>query len=403
MDTSLQVNFTLGLLILCGLLFGLFASRFRFPRVAAYVVAGLLLSPDLLGPYVGINIDKWTEPLTTVALGIIAYLIGGSITVAQARRIGRSIFSIALGESIGAAAFVFAGFMLIVSDSVTIPTAQIALAFAAMSATTAPAGTIAVLHQYRASGPVTTTLLGVVALDDAIGIVLFSIMLVITAGETLISSLAAISLEIGGSLILGTIAGRVLTEFGRRIHQTGLRLPAILGAILLVVGLADAWHLSPLLSAMALGFSARYFLGAAGDRLFVMIEYFEELVFIIFFTVAGAHFKINIFLNHLDLIVVYFFARILGKIIGAAVSAKVAGASPQIIKWLGLGLVPQAGIAVGLALTLSHKPAFHETSIILVNVILATTLLYELFGPFIVRFGLAQAGELGAKRERKKR
>jgi len=402
MDTSAPVNLTLGLLMLCGLLFGLFSSRFRFPRVAAYVVAGLVLSPDLLGTYINITVDKWTEPLTTAALGIIAYLIGGSITVAQARRIGRSIFSIALGESIGAAAFVYAGFMLIVSDSAGIPTAQIALAFAAMSATTAPAGTIAVLHQYRAGGPVTTTLLGVVALDDAIGIILFSIMLVITAGESLTSSLGAAFLDIGGSLVLGVITGRILTEFGRRIHQTGLRLPAILGAILLVVGFADAWHLSPLLGAMALGFSARYFLGAAGDRLFVMIEYFEELIFIIFFTVAGAHFEINVFLNHLDLIVIYFFARILGKIIGAAVSAKAAGAPPQTIKWLGLGLVPQAGVAVGLALTLSHKPAFHETSSIMVNVILATTLLYELISPFIVRFGLARAGELGEKRERKK-
>jgi Kef-type K+ transport system membrane component KefB len=403
MDTSFPVNLTLGLLMLCGLLFGLFASRFRFPRVAAYVVAGLVLSPDLLGKYINITVDKWTEPLTAGTLGIIAYLIGGSITVQQARRIGKIIFGIALGQSLGAVLFVFIGLLLVLPDTINMPASYLALAFAAISATTAPAGTIAVLHQYRASGPFSSTLLGVVALDDAIGIVLFSIMLVITAGQSLTSSLTAVSLEIGGALILGTVMGRVLTEFGRRIHQAGLRLPAILGAILLVVGLAEAWHLSPLLGAMALGFSARYFLGAAGDRLFVSIEYFEELVFIIFFTVAGAHFEINIFLNHLDLIVIYFFARIIGKIIGAAVAAKAVGAPPQIVKWLGLGLVPQAGVAMGLALTLSHKPAFHETSIIIVNVILAATILYELLSPFILRFGLAQAGEVGEKRERLKR
>ena len=403
MDTSSPVNLTLGLLMLCGLLFGLIASRFRFPRVAAYVAAGLVLSPDLLGKYVNITVDTWTQPLTTGALGIIAYLIGGSLTVRQARRIGKIIFGIALGQSLGAVVFVFIGLLLVLPDTATMPAWTLAMAFAAISATTAPAGTIAVLHQYRASGPVSSTLLGVVALDDAIGIILFSIMLVITTGQTLTSSLTAVSLEIGGALILGTVAGRVLTEFGRRIHQTGLRLPAILGAILLVVGLADAWHLSPLLGAMALGFSARYFLGAAGDRLFVMIEYFEELVFIIFFTVAGAHFEIHVFLSHLDLIVIYFFTRILGKIIGAAVSAQVAGAPSQTVKWLGLGLVPQAGVAMGLALTLSYKPAFHETSMIVINVILAASILYEFASPLLVRYGLERAGEIGEKRERLQR
>jgi Kef-type K+ transport system membrane component KefB len=134
-----------------------------------------------------------------------------------------------------------------------------------------------------------------------------------------------------------------------------------------------------------------------------MIEYFEELVFIIFFTVAGAHFEIHVFLNHLDLIVIYFFARILGKIIGAAVSAQVAGAPSQTVKWLGLGLVPQAGVAMGLALTLNHKPAFHETSMIVINVILAASILYEFTSPLLVRFGLERAGEIGEKRERLQR
>jgi Kef-type K+ transport system membrane component KefB len=137
MDTSSPVNFTLGLLMLCGLLFGLFASRFRFPRVAAYVAAGLVLSPDLMGKYVNITVDTWTQPLTTGALGIIAYLIGGSLTVRQARRIGKIIFGIALGQSLGAVVFVFVGLLLVLPDTATMPAWTLAMAFAAISATTA--------------------------------------------------------------------------------------------------------------------------------------------------------------------------------------------------------------------------------------------------------------------------
>lgn len=401
MDSSSPVALTLGLLMLGGLLLGLIASRVRFPRVAAYVVAGMLLSPNLLGRYFCVNIGNWTEPLTTGALGIIAYLIGGSITVAQARRIGKIIFSVAVGESLGAVFFVFGALSLTAPHIDGISLLHLALAFSAISATTAPAGTIAVLHQYRANGPVATTLLGVVALDDAFGIILFSIMLVITAGESLTAGLGSAVREIGGALVVGAVTGRILAEFGRRIHQSGLRLPAILGGVLLAIGLAEAWFLSPLLAAMALGFSARYFMGAAGDRLFVAVEYLEELVFIVFFTLAGAHFEIKLFLVHLNLIVIYFFARIVGKIIGSSISASIAGASKPVVRWLGFGLVPQAGVAVGLALTLSHKPAFREVSTLIVNVILATTLLYELLGPLIVRFGLEKAGELGEKRKRK--
>ena len=161
---------------------------------------------------------------------------------------------------------------------------------------------------------------------------------------------------------------------------------------MLVIGLAQMWHFSALLAAITLGFSARFFLRSAGDRLFAPIEYFEELVFILFFTIAGAHFQPAVFLHHLDLIFVYFIARIAGKVAGASLGARICNAPAPVVRWLGLGLVPQAGIAVALALTLSHVPTFKDAGTLIVNVILATTLMYELLRPFLTWYALKQAG-----------
>lgn len=398
MGASPHITFLLGLLILSGLLLGLLASRFCFPRVAAYVIAGIIFSPDLLGTVFHFSIGHWADALTTIALGIIAYLIGGSFTVSQFRRIGTMIFSIALGESCGAVLCVFLALVLLGPRFQEISVLPFALAFASIAATTAPAGTIAVLHQYRAQGPVSSTLLGTVALDDAIGIILFSLMLSFTVGASVITTLGGAVLGIGAALVIGSLTGKIAALFCRHIRQGGLRLPIVLGSILLVVGLAEQFSFSPLLSCMSLGFFCRYFSGAGGDHLFAPIEYFEELVFIIFFTLAGAHFSKDVFLEHFDLIILYFLARIIGKVAGSALGAFLAGAPRNITRWIGLGLIPQAGVAVGLALTLSQHPAFRTVSAVIINVILATTLIYELVGPLFVKFGLSRAGEIPAKR-----
>ncbi len=398
MEAISPITLNVGLLLVSGLFFGSIASRYNLPRVAAYVIAGVIFSPDLLGRSSLIEIGPWSEPLTATALGVIAYLIGGSISLRQLERTGKMIFGSALAEATGAVLCVFAALSLTLADVYGISVLKLSLAFAAMAATTAPAGTIAVLHQYRARGPLTNTLLGVVAFDDAIGIILFSLMMVVTVGESLASSLEKAALEIFGALALGFLMGHILTKFASRFHQGGLLLPAVLGHILLVLGVAGVFNFSPLLACMALGFAARYFCKAAGDRMFVQVEYFEELVFLIFFTVAGAHFDIRVFWGHWGLVLIYFIARIIGKIVGAAAGSALAGAPGNVVRWLGFGLIPQAGVAVGLALSLSHQPAYREVSTMIVNVILATTLLYEVLGPVCTRFALEKAGELGTER-----
>ena len=180
-----------------------------------------------------------------------------------------------------------------------------------------------------------------------------------------------------------------------------MRSGGLNGYILVASSLAEMFNLSALLTSMTLGFSARHFLYSAGDKLFGSIDFLEETVFLLFFTLAGTHFHVNVFLQHIDLILVYFFARIIGKILGSACGAKITKSPILVTRWLGFALIPQAGVAVGLALTLSHHTEFNEISIIIMNVILATTLIYELIGPLAARFALQKSGEIKASKKLK--
>jgi Kef-type K+ transport system membrane component KefB len=368
--------------------------------VAGYVAAGVVLSPDLLGGPLGLAVGSWSGALTTAALGMVAYLIGGSMTAAQLGRLGRAMTATALAESLGAAAVVFLAVSALAGPADGLPGVLPALALAAIAATTAPAATLAVLHQYRARGPLTDMLLGVVALDDALGILLFAVVLAAGADASPAGQLGSALVAIGGAVLAGALTGRLLAAAAMRVHQPGLRLPMVLAGVLVVIGLAEALGLSPLLACMTLGFASRHFLGTAGDRLLAPVEFLEEMVFVVFFTVAGAHFQAGVFLGFLDVILIYLVARLAGKLGGAFVGARLGGAPPQVARWIGLGLAPQAGVAVGLALSLGQYPAFQAASLAVVNIVLGTTLLYELLGPLAVRFALARAGELGPERRR---
>ena len=402
MDSGLSHILVLGLLMATGLTAGILVSRFGLPRVTAYVGAGVIYSPSLLGGYLGINVEAWSEPVTTAALGIIAYLIGGSITIPQMRRMGKIIFGSALGGALGAVLIVIAAIFPFAPEIGGSSPLQFTLALGAIASTTAPAATIAVLHQYRAHGPLSSTLLGVVAIDDIIGIIIFSLMLMLTSGASLALSYEAALIEIFGSLLLGGILVLLLAIAGRHVRQGGLRLPIILATIFLAMGLSEFWDLSPLLTAMMLGFTARWRLRAAGDRLFAPVDYFEEMVFVIFFTIAGTHFDLHVFYSYFGLILIYFLARFIGKVIGTFVGATLAKAPKQVRYWQGPALTPQAGVAVGLALTLTHHPGFEEISGILINIVVSATILNEFFGPLAVRFALFKAGEIDIETKRRK-
>ncbi len=398
MDSELSIPLHIGLLLVLGLLAALQASRFGLPRIVGYLLVGMVFSPHILGDYLGFDISGWSEILTSVALGVIAFIIGGSMTLQQLRRMGKLIFSCALGESLGAVLMVILAVWLLAPLIGLGQDAVLPLALGAIAATTAPAATVAVIHQFRARGELSETLLGVVAIDDAIGIIAFSVILVFLTGQGLGSGVGNILREVGGAIVLGGVAAALLATYARHIHQGGLRLTMIIGHILLVSGLAAYLEVAPLLAGMALGFFSRIYLRSSADRLFAPIEYFEELVFAIFFTLAGAHFDITVIADNLALVLIYLLARMLGKVGGSYLAAGMIQAPANIRNWLGIALLPQAGIAVGLALTVSQIPQLAGYRAVIINTIIATTIIYELLGPFAVKFSLARAGELGERR-----
>lgn len=400
MQAPLPISLLIGLLLVIGLFVALRVSRLGLPRIIAYLAVGMLFSPELLGRLSGFELTGWSDQLTSFALALIAFLIGGSITIQQLRRMGKVIFSSAMGASLGAIVFVFLVIYTLAPLASSTDNWLIALALAAISASTAPAGTVAIIHQYRAKGPVTSTLLGAVAIDDAIGIAAFSIILAMISGESLGEGVLHIVHELGLAVVIGIIAARLLASFSHRVHQGNLRLPMIFGFILLLQGSAQWWHFSPLMAIMTMGFFLRYFLHAAADRMFASIEYFEELIFVIFFTLAGAHFDFSVFSQNLLLISGYVLARVSGKIIGAYLGARIGNAPKMIRLWLGPSLIPQAGIAVGLGLIIIQTPQLSHLNVLLMNTIIASTIIYELLGPLVVKFALNRSGELNERRGR---
>jgi Kef-type K+ transport system membrane component KefB len=355
------------------------------------------------------GVSAWSGEFTTAALSLIAYLVGSSLGQSSLRQLGVAVPLIALGESAGAVVVVWLGLWLLlpVLGQAADATA-LALAFAAVACTTAPAGTIAVVRQYRADGPLTRTLLGVVALDDAFGIVLFSLAtalapLLLTVPEgaalsvpgELVHGLLAGAREIGLSLLLGGLAGIVLARGVERLAYSELALPLTLGVVLLVAGAADALQASPLLAAMATGLVGRRRLPAASRRLSEPLETLEETVFVLFFVLAGAHVDPRLLAAYLPLIGIYLVLRVAGKVLGARLAAQASGAEPAVARNIGWGLVPQAGVAVGLALSLGDRPGFEHVTPTVVNVVLGATVIHELVGPLYARWALARAGELG--------
>lgn len=386
----------IGLLMITGLIFGVLGSYlFRVPRVVGYILAGILFAPDFLGGSLGVDTTEWTRPIVAVTLGIIAYLIGGAVTVSQLRQLGWTIVTATIGKVTGSFLAVLVGFSLLGVAVADVPNVTLALLLAAIATTTAPAAIVAIIHQYRARGPLTTALLGMVALDDVLALVIFSLVLAAMESTGFGAAVPAVIWEVVAAIGFGMAGGYIIERSAGYLPDQELKLVALIGGIILLTGLAETWHFSPLLAAMALGFSTRLFAGAHSEPLFRPLEQLQEVVFVLFFTLAGLHFAPAVVLSHAGLIVLYFLLRAGGQIVGAMIGARLAGAPRVISHNVGLVMLPQGGVAIGMALMLTSVPSLENSALLVVNIVTATTLLTETFGAVATRFGLARAGELG--------
>ncbi|SHI59248.1 transporter, CPA2 family [Dethiosulfatibacter aminovorans DSM 17477] len=381
----------LGIAVIVGLLAGKAINKLKIPSVAGYIIAGLLLGIS------GLNITN-TELLDKLsfisdfALGIIAFNIGSEFEIPLIKRLGKSIFIIAFFESFIAFALV-TGALLLLGQS----TAN-ALVLGAVAAATAPAATTMVLKELKAKGSLTSTLLGVVAVDDAICLMIFSVSSAIAKvfikNEALTVTKVFLHplMEIVLSLIAGAIIGLCLSYVLNKERRSVDVLSYILGAILLLIGITTAFHLSALLSAMAMGVMVAN-LVPDNRYAFEQIETFSTPIVSIFFILAGSRLNISM-IPQLGLVgVVYFAVRIIGKTAGASLGAVIAKSSKTVRKYIGMGLYSQVGVAVGLAISVSREFAGTDLGDIVITILLATTILTEVIGPVATKTAIINAGE----------
>ncbi len=402
-----MISFSIALLLAMGLLGGKICQYLRLPSVTGYILAGLLLGPSAANFITEESIGHSLDHFTKIALMLIAFGIGEHIELKKLKSHTRSLMWIGICETTGAfaavsaaiyATIVFTGFQVEswhLKDYIAL-----SLLLGAVGVATAPAATLLVIRELKAKGPLTSTLMAIVAIDDGLAIMIFGLIVTLThqligqSGNHFMYSLMIGFVEIGGSLCLGLLTGFCLIVVLGRLKESGELLTAGLAILLLCSELAIYLHLSPLLAGMAAGFILVNKV-ERDVRIFRVLNRFEPPIYILFFTLAGTHLDINSLKAAGIIGIVYFLARISGKIAGVALGARIAGSQKRIRKYLGFALLPQAGVAIGLIFLLSSDPALMVYTSIITPVVLAGVFLSELIGPVSARFALTKAGESG--------
>lgn len=399
-----------GLILSLGLLFGEIAQRLGFPRVAGYILAGIALNPKISGALPP-SFLSGTDPIVNAALAIITFEVGGTLAIGPLRELGKGIVSLALGEAELSALAILAGATLFLPFLVDLPTGTgfaaavpLALLLGALGSPTDPSATLAVIHQYRAKGMVSFSVMGAAAFDDALGIINFSVASALAGVLLAHSQATAFSflepfLVILGSIALGAALGLGYHWLVRLLggSEDGVLIALAVTLLFLGYGLASAFGLDQLLVTMAAGVTVVN-LRRTRPRIFQLLErHLEPLVFLLFFTLSGMYLDFGVLLRYLPVVLLFVAFRTVGKLGGAYLGASLGRAPHPVRRYTGWGLIPQGGIVIGLALTLKGVPELAPMADVLVNVIIGATVIHELVGPFTAKFALERAGEIRAK------
>lgn len=414
-------------LILVALLSTRVMKLVKLPNVTGYIITGILVGPFVFGllfnnfSYDGIKdstiyqyIDqiKW---VSNVALGFIAFSIGSSFKAKTIKSLGKSVLIITVLEAIGASILVFCGLFALHFALPDVISMELVLTLAAISSATAPAATLMVIKQYKARGPLVNTLLPVVALDDAAALILFAILFQIASTISTGGSFDAYKMlakpifEIVISLGIGIVLGLLISFANKYFKSRNNRLAFCIFTVFAALGFyylfkqsyMGEFELSSLLICMMAGVIYTNLAKESGPTLDVL-ERFTSPIYMLFFVISGASLDLTIFFNENGLMVLlialcYIIFRVAGKYLGAYSGASIAHSEPQVKKYLGLTLIPQAGVAIGLATTASdlfNRVGNTEASALVLAIILTSTLVYELFGPTITKFALTKANEI---------
>lgn len=395
----MDLFFKLSIIILIGLVGGRVAKKLTLPSVSGYIVAGLILGPSFIDLVSHQDLGSLSF-ITDIALAAIAFSIGNEFLLSDMKKVGKRTLILTVAEVIGALAVVFIAMFFIFKQPF-----EFSLVIASMSAATAPAGIVMVIRELRADGPLVKTILPVVALDDALGIMVFGVALSLakmTSGLeefTVFKIISAPLIEIFGSLLLGFLLGVILTYLAKKAKGRDELLKISLAFILAAVGASNFFNLSPLLTAMMMG-GTLVNLKQNSKRVFGTLNEFTPPINLLFFTLAGMSLDLKVLASVSLLGVGYIFARASGKIIGAGVGARALGESITMQKYLGLSLLTQGGISIGLSsIVASELPQFSES---IITVILFSVLVFEIMGPILAKVAITRAGEVNGMLKDKK-
>ena len=401
----------LAVAIIGGLMMSRLTKLLNLPAVTAYLLAGLALGPFLLGrldiPGLGFNSLEQVEGLnvlTQVALGFIAFTIGNEFRLSQLKTTGRKAIVVGIFQAVFTTVLVDAVLIVLHLCFPHFLSLSSALVLGAIASATAPAATLMVVRQYKADGPLTKLLLLVVALDDAVGLFLFSLSFgvatALSSGSvSILGVLVEPLLEVVLSLLLGAAAGYLLNFFERFFHSRSRRMSISVAFVLLTVGISmTEFQIGP----VHIGFSLLLVCMMTGtvfcnicstsEELMGRVEGWTVPVNILFFVLSGAELDLNVLFNPVTLLigVIYIIARSAGKYFGADLSCRMTHCSQRITSNLGITLLPQAGVALGMALTAATLPDGSAVR----NVVLFAVMVYELVGPTLTKMALTRAGEI---------
>jgi len=408
----MQALLSLSIAIFAGLMLSRLAKLVKLPAVTAYLVAGILVGPYVLGNlgitgigFVSMGDIKTYSILSDVALGFIAFSIGNEFRLSHLKNTGKQATVIGIIQAVFTTLIVDAallGVHFIIPDKFPLPAA---IVLGAIASATAPAATLMVVRQYKSRGPLTDILLPIVALDDAVGLVLFAISFGIAKaliqGEVdVLSIIIEPILEVVLSLGLGALMGQLFTWSERFFHSRSKRLSMSVTFVLVTVAFSmlefniGGIHIafSSLLVCMMLG---TVFCNECdfSEELMARVERWSSPLLILFFVISGAELELSVFKDYIIVIigVVYILSRCIGKYFGASLSARAVKCDNNIVKYLGITLFPQAGVALGMAI---KAEALGEIGSIVANITLFSVLVYELIGPFLTKISLQKAGEI---------
>ncbi len=412
---SLNELLNISVAMFAGLMLTRLGNKLRLPDVTAYLVAGVLIGPCVIGalhiPGVGFSSFAELEALgaiSDVALGFIAFSIGNEFRLSQLRETGRQALVIGILQALVTTLVVDAallGLHFLFPQALSVPAA---ITLGAIGAATAPAATLMVVRQYKAKGKLTDLLLPIVALDDAVGLVVFAVSFgvarALSSGIVDVYTIVVNPiLEILGSLFLGALAGLGLAKIEPFFHSNTNRIAMSISFVFLTVALSmlkipaggATIGFSPLLVCMMLG-SVFCNLCPLSEEIMRVADRWTAPVLVLFFVLSGAELELGVFAKAGSVAIglVYILSRSLGKYIGARESARLMGCDKTVVDYLGVTLLPQAGVALGMCVTAAQLPG--DGSLIR-NIVLFAVLNYELFGPVLTKWALTKAGDIKPK------